>query len=124
MSTSESRAVTMMIGHRLEAPHLLADFDPRLVGEHDIEQDEVRVHSMEQPEGFVAVAGRLDREALAGQPRGQRLAIGLLVVDHQDQGPVVPGRAGLGGPAAHGRCICDRHAVFSLRQRRGGPGAA
>ena len=34
-------------------------------------------------------AADLDREPLAGQARGQGLAVGLLVVDHQHQGPVV-----------------------------------
>ena len=94
MSTSESRAVTMMIGTGLRLAHLLADLDPGLVGEHDVEQDEVGVHPVEEAQRLVAVAGRLDREALAGQPRGQRLAVGLLVVDDEHERPVVPARAG------------------------------
>ena len=79
--------------HRLEGAHLLADLDAGLVGQHDVEQDEVGVDPVEEAQRLVAVAGGLDGEALAGQARGQGLSIGLLVVDDQDQGPVVPGRA-------------------------------
>ena len=100
MSTSESRAVTMMIGHGLEAAHLLADLDAGLVGQHDVEQHEIGVDAVEETQRLVPVAGRLDREALAGQPRRQRLTVGLLVVDDEHQRTVVPGRAGQGGPAA------------------------
>ena len=45
--------------------------------------------AVEEAQRLVAVAGRLDGEALLGQPRGERLAIRLLVVDHQHEGPVV-----------------------------------
>ena len=79
--------------HRLEGPHLLADLDAGLVGQHDVEQDEVGVDPVEEAQRLVAVAGRLDGEALAGQARGQRLAVRLLVVDDEDERPVVPGRA-------------------------------
>ena len=120
MSTSESRAVTMMIGTGLRLRICWQISMPGLVGQHDVEQHEVGVDAMEETERLVSVAGRLDREALAGQSRGQRLPVGLLVVDDEDERPVVPGRAGQRGPTGRRRCVCDCHAVFSLRQRRGG----
>ena len=78
-----------MIGTGLRAAHLLADLDPRLVGEHDVEEDEVGVHPVEEAQRLVPVAGGLDGEALAGEPRRQGLSIRLLVVDDQDEGAVV-----------------------------------
>ena len=47
--------------HRLEAPHLLADLDPRLVGQHHVEEDEIGVHPVEQAQRLVAVPGRSRR---------------------------------------------------------------
>ena len=83
-----------MIGTGLRRAHLLADLDARLVGQHHVEQDEVGVDPVEEAQRLVPVAGALDGEALAGQPRGQGLAVALLVVDHQDQGAVVPAWSG------------------------------
>ena len=111
-------------GYWLEAPHLLADLDAGLVGQHDVEEHQIGVHPVEQPQGLVAVPGGLDGEALAGQPRGQGLTVGLLVVDHEHERAVVPGRADQRGPATRCRCVCNRHAVFRLRQRREGSGVA
>jgi hypothetical protein len=48
------------------------------------------VDPVEEAERLVAVAGRLDGEALPGQTRREGLSIRLLVVDDQDEGPVVP----------------------------------
>ena len=76
--------------HRLEGAHLLADLDAGLVGQHDVEQDEVGVDPVEEAQRLVAVAGRLDGEALPGQARRQGLSIRLLVVDDEDEGAVVP----------------------------------
>ena len=82
-----------MIGTGFSA-HLLADLDARLVGQHDVEQDQVGVDPVEQAQCLVPVARALHGEALAGEPRGQGLAIALLVVHHQDQGAIVPARPG------------------------------
>ncbi len=108
--------------HGLEAAHLLADLDAGLVGEHHVEQDEVGVDAVEEAQCLVPVAGRLDGEALAGQARRQRLAIGLLVVDHEHEWSVVPGRAGRWGPAARRRCVCDCHAVVRPQAASWGTG--
>ena len=75
--------------HRLEGAHLLADLDAGLVGQHDVEEDEVGVHPVEEAQRLVPVARRLDGEALPGQARREGLSIRLLVVDHQDEGAVV-----------------------------------
>ena len=47
---------------------------------------------VEEPQRLVPVPGALDGEALAVQARGQRLAVGLLVVDHQHERSVVAAR--------------------------------
>ena len=60
-------------------------------------------------------AGQLHREALAGQPGGQRLAVGLLVVDHQHQRPVVAVAPGAVGWLRRPRCVTRR-----VRLRRHG----
>ena len=82
------------------------------------------MHAVKEAERFVPVAGGLDREAFTGQSGGERLAVGLLVVDDEHQRTVVPRRPRKRGPAAHRRRVCDCHADFGLRQRRGGPGGA
>jgi len=65
---------------------------------------------------------RLRRE-LALSPTDQRPADSVDAVRPQEPGTGdIPGRARERGPAARRRCICDCHAVFSFRQRRGGPG--
>ena len=102
-------------GHRLEAPHLLADLDAGLVGQHDVEQHEIGVHPVEQAQRLVPVPGRLDREALPGQARGQGLAVGLLVVDDEDEGSVVPARAGEGDRPL----VAGAFAIATLRSASG-----
>ena len=47
--------------HGLEAAHLLADLDARLVGQHHVEQHEVGVDPVEQAQRLVAVAGATRR---------------------------------------------------------------
>ena len=81
-------------GHGLQAAHLLADLDTGLVRQHHVEQDEIGVDAVEETQRLMPVAGRLDGEALSGQARSQCLTVGLLVVDHEDQWSIVPGRAG------------------------------
>ena len=44
-------------GHGLEAPHLLADLDAGLVGQHDVEQDEIGMNPMEETQRLVPVSG-------------------------------------------------------------------
>ena len=47
---------------------------------------------VKEAQGLMTVTGDLDGKALPGQARGQGLAVGLLIVDHQHHGPVVAGR--------------------------------
>ena len=77
--------------------------------------------SVEEPQRLVPVAGGLDGEAFAGQPGRQGLAVGLLVVDHQDQGAVVPTGTRGREPAGVRRCVRDGH-WDPLRRRRGAAG--
>ena len=61
--------------------------------------------AVEEPQGLVAVGGALDREALLGEPGRQGLAVGLLVVDDEDERPGVAGVGsvpGLGHDAHRG----------------------
>ena len=53
--------------HRLQGAHLLAELDARLVGQHDVEQDQVGVDPMKETQRLVPVAGAFDGEALPGQ---------------------------------------------------------
>jgi len=100
-------------GHRLEGPHLLAELDPRLVGQHDVQQDDVGVDPVKEAQGLMAVTGDLDGKALPGQARGQGLAVGLLIVDHQHHGPVVAGRT-------VGRLSTTRHRYDGHGSRKSG----
>ena len=102
--------------HRLQRAHLLAQLDPRQIGQHHVQQDQVGMDPVEEPQRLVPVPGALDGEALAVQTRGQRLAVRLLVVDHQHQRPVVA-RGGVRGRPTVGH-RGGGHRPGSIRPRR------
>ena len=82
----------------LDLPADLQSVHPR---EHEVEDHEVGMNLLAQPDGLGTVAGHHDLEALALEPGSHRLRDGLLVVDHQDgllgHGPIVS--AACGGPS-------------------------
>ena len=99
MSTSESRAVTMMIGTGLRARICWQISMPDWSGSMTSSRTRSGWTRWKRRSASWPSPADLDGEALAGQARGQGLSIGLLVVDDQDQGPVVPGgRRGAGRP--------------------------
>jgi hypothetical protein len=70
----------------------------------------------------VPVAGCLDGEALTGEAGGEGLAVRLFVVHHENEGAVVPRRAGQRRAACGRRCVRDSHdqaASFGVRCVKG-----
>ena len=68
-----------------------ADLGAVHAGEQHVEQDDVRRPVGEEAETLEAIWGHVDIEALPPEPRGQGLAIGLLVFDHQDSDALADG---------------------------------
>ena len=59
---------------------------PEIFGSIRSEKDQVRVTVGEHLERLRAVSGHADLEALVGEPDGERVDEGLLVLDEQDVG--------------------------------------
>ena len=74
--------------HLRTRPDLATHVDARHLREHHVEQHERRADGVELVERLDAVGRGLDEEALALQRDGQRVAIGLLVVDDEDRGGI------------------------------------
>ena len=62
-----------------------ADLDARQLGQHQVEQDEVRALGTELGQGLAAVGGGDDPESVGFERVDQRLAQGGLVVDDEDR---------------------------------------
>ena len=62
-----------------------ADLDPRQLGEHQVEQDEVGTFGPEPGQGLATVGRRDDPESVGLERVDQRLAQGRLVVDDEDR---------------------------------------
>jgi hypothetical protein len=71
--------------HLRTGPQLAAHVDARDLGEHHVEQHERRAGGVEALDGLGAVGGQLHVEALALERDGERVTVGLLVVDDQDR---------------------------------------
>ena len=69
-----------------------ADLDPRQLGEHQVEQDEVRALGPEPDQRLAAVGGGDDPESVGLERVDQRLAKGRLVVDDEDRSCHLPFR--------------------------------
>src|SRR3954453_1610337 len=94
--------------HLRVAPDLAGDVVARAVGEHEVEQDEVRADGRRLLERGGGGAGHLEMEALAREGLGEGLRDGRLVLDQEDRPPA--------GCHVH---IVGGHRSFSGLQRRG-----
>ena len=84
----------MTMGTADDLPHPAAHLDAAHAGQEDVEEDDVGRPVGEQAEGLDAVGGHLDVEALPAEARGQGLAVGLLVLHHEDLDALVVGDHG------------------------------
>ncbi len=100
MSISAPLAVTMMIGTVERARIDAADVDPRHLGQHQVEQDEVGRHLVEELQRLLPVAGHGHLESLVAEADDQRVDEGLLVLGQQDADRA--GRPAAGPVRAHG----------------------
>ena len=78
--------------HARLGPDDAADLDARQLGEHQVEQDEVRTLGTELAEGFAAIGRRHDPESVGLERVDQRFAQCRLVVDDQDRSCHLPFR--------------------------------
>ena len=78
--------------HARLGPDDAADLDPRQLGEHQVEQDEVRALGTELDQRLAAVGGRHDPESVGLERVDERLAKGRLVVDDEDRSCHLPFR--------------------------------
>ena len=85
MSSSESLAVSITIGTPGFGPDDPADLDPGQLGEHQVEEDEVRALGTEQGQRLAPVGRRDDPESVGLERLDQRLAQGRLVIDDEDR---------------------------------------
>ena len=83
-------------GDRGDGPHATADLDPVHAREEEVEQDDVGSVLAELAERVGAVGRRGHLEALVAEARGQRPAVGLLVLHHEHVDAVVNGVHGWG----------------------------
>jgi hypothetical protein len=67
-----------------QLPHAPAHLDAPHPRQQDVQQHDVGWSLGEAAQGLGPVRGHLDLEALTAEARGQRLAIGLLVLHHED----------------------------------------
>ena len=72
--------------NRRDGPDTAAYIDAVHPGEQHVEQDDVGNLLVEEAESLVAISRQDDVEPLDGEARGQRLTVGVLVLDHQDSG--------------------------------------
>ena len=84
MSSSSSRAVSMMIGTELARAQTLADLEPVEPRQHDVEHDQVDGLLARSAQRLFAVARRDDAETVALERIRQELLDGVLVVDEED----------------------------------------
>ena len=91
--------------HTRSAAELAADVDAGDLRQHDVEQHERGLGRVEARDGLGTVGCRLDEEPLALQRDRERVAVGLFVVDYEDQGRIghvpasvmrLPGHVALG----------------------------
>ncbi len=78
--------------HARLGPDDAADLDPGQLGEHQVEQDEVRALGTELDQRLAAVGGRHDPESVGLERVDERLAQGRLVVDDEDRSCHLPFR--------------------------------
>ena len=76
--------------HARFGPDDPADLDPGQLGQHQVEQDEVRAFGAEREQGLATVGGGDDPEAVRLERLGERLAQGRLVVDDEDRACHLP----------------------------------
>ena len=100
MSTSVSRAVTMMIGTLRPDAQLAAHLGARQPRQHQVEQHEVGADALERGQRLGSGRGDLDLVALASQHVRQRIRERLLVLDDQHSGHALPSLAGAGSAPA------------------------
>ena len=84
MSSSSSRAVSMMIGTVLSARSRLQTSSPSIFGQHDVEHDEVDLLLGEPAQRLLAVARLDDAVAVPLERVREERLDRVLVVDEQD----------------------------------------
>ena len=107
MSSSESLAVSITIGTPDSARMIRQTSMPGQLGQHQVEQHEVRALGAEAGQRLAAVGRRDDPESVGFERVDQRLAQGGLVVDDEDR-------------SCHSRLMIRTrvNAAFSSRRRR------
>ena len=114
MSSSSSRAVSMMIGTRAGGAEPLADLEAVEPWQHDVEHHQVDRGVREAAQRLLAVGRLHDRVPVLLEREREHLADGVLIVDEQDRGS----RFGHGGRPAARIALAMALARTPARRRR------